>query len=100
MKLSDAVMEIEEWLNYFTYDYDINEVQLTANCGYRFYIFEMLPTGGWTDEYFMTVEPNGTLINNNGNDVIDVGQEAYSDQEELIEWLKKFEEEWYRKENK
>ena len=98
MKLSDAVMEIEEWLDYFTYDYQIDSVEVKSESEFVIHFWELNPSGEYTtdDTDFFTIE-DGVLINSNGNDVVDVGQEVYSDQDELIEWLKRFEEKWYKK---
>lgn len=92
MKLSEVAMEVEEWLDLFTLAYEITLVEQKTNGGYQIHIFENVYT-----ECFLTVEPNGRIINSNGDDVTEVIQEAYSDDEETIEWVRAFVEKWYKK---
>lgn len=105
MKLSEASKELEEWLGEVTYDFVISEVQLNANDSYRFYINEYAPDyQNVLDEYFITIEPDGRMINSNGDDILEVFMDANinSDQKQwgdyaTLEWLKEFEEKWYKK---
>ena len=92
MKLSEVAMEVEEWLDRFTYGYEFNYVDVKSESEYVFHYWEF-PRD---KEDFFTVE-DGVIINSNGDDVTEVAQEAYSNDEEMIEWVRRFVEKWYKK---
>ena len=72
MKLSEACAEIEEWVGYTAYDFCIGNVELKANGAYKFDIYEKTPCRD--DQYFLTVEPDGRIINCNGDDCLEVSK--------------------------
>lgn len=95
MKLSEACMEIEEWVGYTAYDFCIGNVELKANGAYKFDVYEKTPCDD--DQYFLTVEPDGRIINCNGDDCIEVSRNAYDDYPEILKFIDRFEAKWYRK---
>ena len=102
MKLSQAVLEVEEWLENGTYGFEITEVQMGGNGEYRFYITEYYPVQSADEDdsttYFMTVEPDGKLINDNGEDCVATLRSAADKLPDLIQFCDDFEQKWYRKE--
>lgn len=97
MKLSEAVREVEEWLDRFTYGYELSYAEVKSESEFKIGFWELSPSGSYLtdDTDFFTIE-EGVLINSNGDDVTEVAQEAYSDDEETIEWVRQFVGNWYK----
>lgn len=76
--------------------YEIPSVQLQGNGGYSFCILETCPERD--DAFFLTVEPNGALINMDGEDVVKTCKGAYDNDPVLTELIDKFYEKHYKKE--
>ncbi len=93
MKMSKAVEAVETWLNRNTYGYLIDSVELKAEGEYRFYISEYDPNGEG-DTYFFTVNEDG-IINDNGENVLEVAKNVYSNDGEDLRWLIQFENDYF-----
>ncbi len=94
MKLSDAAKEIEEYVDLNSYDFDIGNAELKANGGYKFDIFEKSPYRD--DFYFLTVEPDGRIINMDGGDCIEICKNAYDNDPELTDIYNRFAAKWIK----
>lgn len=94
--LSEAAREVEEWLDEYTYDYQITKVFIYAQKAYAFCITEFDPNGE-TDIYTLVCYPDGSLINDNGDDVTKISLDVYSNEESIMNWTKAFIDKWYEK---
>lgn len=95
MKLSEIVTKLEEWLNEFSYDYVINSIIPDARYKYKISATEIGPDGNESNVFYVLfVDENGDIYNTNGDNVVEAAQEAYFYDEEILEWLMKFEEKW------
>ena len=90
---SKKIRRAEEWLEKMTYDYEIASAELGAGGEVRVFIDELAPGGGLSDGYFLTVERNGAVLNDAGENVATVARSAYSNDEDLLQWLDSFEHE-------
>ena len=84
------VLEIDSWLSTMCYSFSIEKVIHVQDD----YIFSIIETdhNGNPDSYDLTVLSNGRIINENGDDIVETSKDAYSNDEEMIEWIKEFEE--------
>ena len=89
--LTKAVDIMEEWLNMFSDHYEISQIELKAEGEYRFYV----ELDG--ESRFFTVNRKA-LLNDQGEDVVDVGKSAYNFDKDLSRWLETFEQKWFGKE--
>ena len=96
MKLSEIIQEVEEWLNAFTYSYEITNVEQCFNDDYRVRFVEYSPDGSYSEEETFTVTQHGNIINSNGDDVIDVGLTCEDHITEYVQWLLDFKKKWYK----
>ena len=84
------VLEIDSWLSTMCYSFSIEKV-IHINDTYVFSIIER-DNNGNKDEYNLTVLSTGRIINENGDDVVEISKDAYSNDNELLEWINEFEE--------
>ena len=84
------VLEIDSWLSTMCYSFSIEKVVRVQDD----YIFSIIETdhNGNSDKYDLTVLPNGTIINENNDDVVELSKDAYSNDKEMLDWIKEFEE--------
>lgn len=84
------VLEIDSWLSTMCYSFSIEKV-VHIQDDYVFSIIEK-DNNGNEDSYELTVLPNGTIINENNDDVVELSKDAYSNDKEMLDWIKEFEE--------
>ncbi len=90
MKLSDAVLEVEEWMNFIAYDFTIADVMMMEKGKYCFDIIEYGPDGS-NSSYCLMTNPDGTLTNENDENVVEISIEACGDKNSDAErFLKAF----------
>lgn len=97
MKLSEAAKEIEEYMSktYMAYGYDVERVEnIFLTNSYSFLIREEDPMGS-TERYWLVVTSSGHLLNKNGDDVIEIGVDAYDDEQSQL-MFSAFKKKWYR----
>ncbi len=92
MKLSKIIEKVEEWFRKFTYNYFINSIIPDTKYKYKISITEICPNGE-RDFFIIYADDKGNLYNGLDN-LVELGQEAYCDDEDMIQWLKDFEEKW------
>ncbi len=95
MKLSKALEEIEEWLDEMTYRYEVTKVEVLTH-GVCVTCVEYEPLGEM-ETFILTVESDGVIINQHGDDVVEVGLDVYDDNPDTIQWLNDFKNKWYRR---
>ena len=91
-EFSKKIRRAEEWLEKMTYDYEITSAELGAGGEIRVFVDELTPGGGLSDGYFLTVERDGAVLNDAGENVVTVARDAYSNDEDLLQWLDSFEQ--------
>lgn len=96
MKLSEIIQEVEDWLVWFTYSFEITGCEQCFNGDYRVRFVEYTPNGESSDEETFTVTQNGKLINSNGDDVTEI-QLDESDPD-CVQWVRDFRNQWYKPE--
>jgi len=84
------VLEIDSWLSTMCYSFSIEKV-VHIQGDYVFSIIEK-DNNGNEDSYELTVLPNGTIINENNDDVVELSKDSYSNDKEMLDWIKEFEE--------
>ena len=92
MKLSEIIHKVEEWMEYFTYYFCINSIVPDTIYKYRISIDEYGPSG-LDSSYFIYADENGNIFNDEGN-LIDFAKDAYDYDQEILQWVNKFEEKW------
>ena len=98
--LSDLVKEVEAWLEEFSYGYVITKIEYCFDGEYRFYIVEQYSRKTVENpDYFLVVGSDGIMLNDNGENVVEVSKTAYSNDSEILLFIKDFEEKYIRKEN-
>ena len=90
MRLSDAVKEIEEWMDHKNIGYIISEAETKAEGEVQVHIYE---PGALEDEYFYTVR-DGIIFNDCGEDVFKLHKKAFNSKPSDLEFLDYFEKKW------
>ena len=94
MKLSQKIKMIEDWLDHCAYGYQIYKVESLGE-NWRVHFYEYAPLGNIEcDTYFDIPFKRNCLINALGNDVLDIGKDAYSTDKEFLKWFEEFEKKW------
>ena len=92
MKLSKIVEKLEEYMDYFTYGYEINSIILDARYKYKINITEYGPDG-IDGSYPLYTDEDGNIFNDEGN-LIDFAKDVYDYDQEVLQWIDRFEEKW------
>ena len=95
MKLSEAIAMVEEWLDEHTYNYKIYKVKATGKGRWKIRFLEYNPFGGIScDTYFYIPFDKRCIYNFRENDLLEVGRDAYGNDEEMLKWYDEFERRW------
>lgn len=96
MRLSEAIMELEEYYDkvYQAYGYTI-EVAMKKENHCAFIVSETHPVGG-IDYSSIIITENGVMLNEYGNDIIELGLDAYDNDQEMVRKLTNLKKKWYK----
>ena len=95
-RVSKMVEKVEEWLGLMTYDYliqDVNPVYSGNAVWCDVFCAEYDPDGRY-ETYTLTIRGDGTILNKDKANVIEVQKDACDNDPIWLEKIRKFEEEW------
>lgn len=94
-RVSTLIMELEEWLGMTTYDYAIQKINVThgsfVSCKVK--VSEFDPDGEYHN-YELTANENRKILNEDGDDIIELQKSYCNNDKEWFDKIREFEEEW------
>lgn len=94
MSLSEVIAMVEDWLDFNTYNYAIYKIENNDD-QYKISFKEFSPFDTVDcDTHFYVPYKKRCIINALGNDVVEIGRDAYDTDDDMMRWLDKFEMRW------